>query len=192
MEGLKVRLKAGPSNRYPLLISESMHVSGILRRLSLIASFVILFTIPAMGQLANAHFGVGFNTLLSSEDGLGLGFRGRMSSSINADLSMAFDLGVSGFILNGRDDATYVVDPQVSLIVTMPGLNKASYLIGGMGAYINTSNDKGALEGPTIHLGIGWVRALSESVLFYEIDPALIIGKADIGVAIPFRIGIIF
>jgi hypothetical protein len=169
-----------------------MHVSGILRRFSLVTCFVMLFAIPATAQLANARFGVGFNTLLSSEDGFGLGFRGRISSAINADLSVALDLGISGFILNGRDDATYIVDPQASLIVTMPGVDSASYLIGGFGAYINTSGDNKVLEGPTIHFGIGWVRPLRESVLFYEIDPALVIGKNDVGVAIPFRIGIIF
>lgn len=181
-----------PTNRFPPLISETMHVSAILRRLTFIASLVVLFSIPAAAQLGNARFGIGFNTLLSSEDGFGMGFRGRVSSAINADLSMAFDLGVSGFVLNGRDDAKYVLDPQVAMIITMPGINRSSYLIGGMGAYINTSDDTSAMEGPTIHLGIGWVRALSESVLFYEIDPALIIGKKGVGAAIPFRVGIIF
>ncbi len=170
-----------------------MHVSGILRGLSLLA---FLFVLAASNhfvyaQMSPARFGVGFNTLLSSEDGLGLGFRGRMSSAINADLSVALDLGVTGFILNGRDDASYVIDPQASLIVTMPGVDRASYLMGGLGAFINTSDKSNALEGPSIHVGIGWVRALSESVLFYEINPALIIGKESVGVAIPFRIGII-
>ena len=169
-----------------------MHVSGILRRFSFLVVISILFSASASAQLSNARFGVGFNTLLSSEDGLGIGFRGRISSAINADLSVALDLGMSGFILNGRDDASYVIDPQISLIVTMPGVERASYLIGGMGAYINTTDRKNTLEGPTIHFGIGWVRALRESVLFYEIDPALVIGKDAVGVAIPLRIGIIF
>ena len=169
-----------------------MHVSGILRRFSIIAAFVLIGATSSYAQLSNARFGVGFNTLLSSEDGLGMGFRGRISSAVNADLSLALDLGMSGFILNGRDDASYVIDPQLSLIVTMPGVERASYLIGGMGAYINTNDSSNALEGPTIHFGIGWVRALRESVLFYEVDPALVIGKSSVGVAIPFRIGIIF
>ena len=169
-----------------------MHVSGILRRFSFLVVFVVLCATSSWAQLSNARFGIGFNTLLSSEDGLGMGFRGRISSAVNADLSLALDLGMSGFILNGRDDATYVFDPQASLIVTMPGVERASYLIAGLGAYINTNDKPNALEGPTIHLGIGWVRALRESVLFYEIDPALIIGSSDGGVAIPFRTPIIF
>jgi hypothetical protein len=169
-----------------------MHVSGILRRFSLVVFFLILFALPARAQMGQPRFGIGFNTLLSSEDGLGMGFRGRMSSSINADLSLAFDLGVSGFILNGRDDASYVVDPQASVVITMPGIERASYFITGLGAYINTSDKKETLEGPSIHFGVGWVNALRESVLFYEVVPALVIGKSDVGVAIPFRIGIIF
>jgi len=169
-----------------------MHVSGILRRFSLIIVFALLFSISATAQLSRPRFGIGFNTLLSSEDGLGLGFRGRMSSAVNADLSLAFDIGVSGFILNGRDDASYVVDPQASIVVTLPGIERASYFISGIGAYINTSSGDQNLEGPAIHFGVGWVSALRESVLFYEVVPALVIGKSDVAVAIPFRIGIIF
>lgn len=170
-----------------------MHVSGILRGLSLLTLLALLSICSplAHAQMSSPRFGVGFNTLLSSEDGFGLGFRGRMSSAVNADLSLAFDLGVTGFILNGRDDASYVFDPQASLIVTMPGVDRASYLMGGLGAFISTADKSDALEGPSIHVGIGWVRALRESVLFYEVNPALIIGKKSVGVGIPFRIGII-
>jgi hypothetical protein len=41
-------------------------------------------------------------------------------------------------------------------------------------------------------MGIGWVRPLNETTLFYEINPALIIGESKSTVALPFRIGIIF
>ena len=115
-----------------------------------------------------------------------------MSVPVNADISFAVDAGLNGFILNGRDDATYVFDPQASLIITMPGVERAAYLMGGMGLYANTSDDNDAMSGPTFHFGVGWVKALRESVLFYEIDPALVIGNSDVSIAIPFRIGIIF
>jgi len=181
-----------PSNQYHSPLNESMHVSGILRGSALLVLCLMLSSSRSEAQLIDARFGVGFNTLLSSEDGLGLGFRGRMAIPINADISFAFDAGMNGFVLNGRDDATYVFDPQASLIVTLPGVEHAAYIMGGMGAYANTSDSDGALSGPTFHFGIGWIRPLRESVLFYEIDPALVVGSRDVSVAIPFRIGIIF
>jgi len=52
-------------------------------------------------QLASARVGLGFNTMLSSDDGLGFGFRTRIASPVNADLSFAFDLGVTGFVVEG-------------------------------------------------------------------------------------------
>ncbi len=46
--------------------------------------------------------------------------------------------------------------------------------------------------GPTLHGGFGWVQTLQSTTLFYEIDPALIIGKSSVDLVLPFRIGIIF
>lgn len=169
-----------------------MHASGILRGIAVSVLVLMCSSSISFAQLSETRFGLGFNTLLSSEDGLGLGFRGRISTAINADLSFALDAGLTGFILGGRDDATYIIDPQASLIITLPGVERATYLIAGMGAYIDTSDNSDSLEGPTIHFGVGWVQTLRESVLFYEIDPALVIGRTEVAVAIPFRIGIIF
>lgn len=169
-----------------------MHASGILRGIAVSVLVLMCSSSISFAQLSETRFGLGFNTLLSSEDGLGLGFRGRISTAINADLSFALDAGLTGFILGGRDDATYIIDPQASLIITLPGVERATYLIAGMGAYIDTSGNSDSLEGPTIHFGVGWVQTLRESVLFYEIDPALVIGRTEVAVAIPFRIGIIF
>jgi len=138
------------------------------------------------------RFGLGFNTMLSSEDGLGFGFRGRASLPVNADLSFAGGLGFTGFILEGRDDATYVIDPQVSAIVTLAGETKAPYIFGGVGGYIPTNRTSSTISGPTLHLGLGWVKALNETTLFYEVNPALVIGDSDVQVVVPFRIGIIF
>ena len=146
----------------------------------------------ANAQLANSRFGVGFNALLSADNGFGMGFRGRLSTPINADLSFALDAGLTGFILGGRDDATWIIDPQASLIVTLPGVEKAPYLLTGIGGYIDPSDSGDTLTGPTIHAGVGWVKPLRESVLFYELAPALIIGEEKVSVAIPFRIGVIF
>ncbi|MDA0874553.1 MAG: hypothetical protein O3C45_05755 [Bacteroidetes bacterium] len=163
--------------------------SHLFRRLLLVLFLAALGTSTAQAQLKDARFGLGFNTLLSAENGFGMGFRGRLSTPINADLSFA---GLTGFILGGRDDATWVLDPQASLIVTLPGVEKAPYLLMGIGAYLDPSDSGDTLTGPTLHLGLGWVKPLRESVLFYEIDPALIIGETKVSAAIPFRIGVIF
>ncbi len=153
---------------------------------------MLLSTAVAQSQTLDPRFGFGFNMLLSSEDGIGLGLRGRASAPINADLSFGVDLGFTGFVLEGRDDASYLFDPQVSAIVTLPGIRTAPYFIGGLGAHIPLDDDDSQAEsGPTIHLGVGWVRALSETTIFYEINPALIIGQENVSIALPFRVGVI-
>ncbi len=149
----------------------------------------------AEAQQMRPRFGLGFNTTLTTAEGvLGLGLRGRASAPVNADLSFAVDLGVTGFILGGRDDATYVFDPQVSAIVTLDSRQQRTpYIIGGIGAYVPFGNDSNDEDGgPTLHGGFGWVQALQNTTLFYEIDPALISGKSAIALVLPFRIGIIF
>jgi hypothetical protein len=146
----------------------------------------------AYAQLANARLGIGLNTMLSSDDGLGIGFRGRMAAPINSDLSFAFDAGLTGFVFDGRRNATWIIDPQVSLIVTLEGQERAPYLLTGVGGYIPVGEDTGTEGGPAIHAGVGWIKLLRESTLFYEVIPALVVGENSVSVSIPFRIGIIF
>lgn len=148
----------------------------------------------ARAQELNPRFGVGANALLSTADGFGLGIRGRASVPVNADLSLAGDLGITAFILSGRQNADYIFDPQVSAIVSLPATrSRLTYVLFGMGGYIPAGgNDPDAASGPTIHGGLGWVIALQESSLFYEINPALIIRDEGVDVAIPFRVGVIF
>ena len=154
---------------------------------------LVMFCIPqAHAQLENARFGLGFNTLLSADNGFGMGFRGRLSTPINADLSFGLDAGITGFILGGRDEAAWVIDPQASLIVTLPGVEKAPYLLFGLGGYLDPTDSDDTLTGPTIHTGLGWVKPLRESVLFYELNPVLIIGADKVSGAFPFRVGVIF
>jgi len=170
-----------------------------LRLLTLLPILAAAWVLPpaqqAAAQEVRPRFGLGFNTTLTTADGvLGLGLRGRASAPVNADLSFAVDLGVTGFILGGRDDATYVFDPQVSAIVTLNARQQRTpYIIGGIGAYIPFGNDSNDEDGgPTLHGGFGWVQALENTTLFYEINPALVIGETAIDLVLPFRIGIIF
>ncbi len=145
----------------------------------------------ALGQDDPVKIGFGFDAVLQPDEGLGLGVRTRFSKPLSWDISAALDLGLSGFILEGRDDASYVFDPQVSLIVTFPNLDRATYLLGGFGVYAPFGDASNSTGGPTVHIGVGRALPLRESTLYYEVDPALIIQKSKVVVSIPFRIGII-
>jgi hypothetical protein len=149
--------------------------------------------VPTHAQPASPRLGLGLNGMLSTPDGLGFGFRGRASAPVNADLSLAVDVGFTGFVLQGRAGATYVFDPQLSAIVTLPPRGgRAPYVIGGLGAYVPFADARTSVSGPTIHLGGGWVHLLRETTLFYEVNPAVIIGERSIHLAVPARVGVIF
>ncbi len=154
---------------------------------------LLLMALPyvANGQVAEPRFGVGFNAMVSTADGLGVGVRGRASYPVNVDVSAAADLGLTGFVLSGRRNADYILDPQLSAIVMLPISSiRANYVLFGAGAYVPVGGDAGG--GPTLHLGFGRVRALEESSFFYEVNPALLIGRDDVDLVIPVRLGIIF
>lgn len=158
----------------------------------------LLTAVPAFGQGLQPRFGAGFDALLSVasgdvlESGLGLGVRGRASFPVNADFSLAVGGGLAGFIFGGRDDASYLFNPQVSGIVTLPrSPNWARYLIGGFGGYFPLGNSD-AEGGPALHFGLGWARPLNESSLYVEFDPALIIGESRTALVVATRVGVIF
>ena len=160
----------------------------------LAAVWMLLPTQDATAQTIRPRFGLGANTTLTTAEGvLGLGLRGRASAPVNANLSFAVDLGLTGFVLGGRDDATYVFDPQVSAIVTLdPRQPRTPYIIGGIGAYVPFGDNSDGDGGPTLHGGFGWVQTLENTTLFYEVNPALVIGETAIDLVLPFRVGIIF
>ena len=160
--------------------------------------FALLFAAPSFGQGIQPRFGAGFDALLSVasgdvlDSGLGLGVRGRASFPVNADLSVAVGAGFAGFVFGGRDDATYLFNPQVSGIVTLPrSPDWARYLIGGFGGFFPLGNSE-AEGGPSLHLGLGWARPLNESSLYVEFDPALIIGESRTALVAAVRVGVIF
>ncbi len=147
------------------------------------------------------RFGVAFNGLVVIPDGFGVGVRGRAAVPVNADLSVALDLGVNamGILVGGRNAADYVIDPQVSVVVNLPGMSvggqRFTYLLAGIGGYFPTGTDANGSDlkgGPTIHAGLGWVVPLNETSVFYEINPALILANSRTSIAIPVRIGLIF
>lgn len=178
-------------------------MTTLLRRFLFAAVFLVSVISLAADSFAQtrASLGVGFNTVLSTEQGLGIGFRARGAWPMNDDLSLAAGMAITGFVLGGLDDADYLLDPQISLIVTIgsPQPDRATYVLGGFGAYIpfgdghhDTGEGHQDSRGPTIHAGMGWVRGLYSTRLFYEIDPALVIGESGIDLVFPFRLGVIF
>lgn len=149
----------------------------------------------AHSQDLSPRFGLGFNTTVSTEDGIGIGMRLRGSAPVNRDLSFAIDLGLTGFIFEGRDEATYLVDPQISAIVSVPDTrpDRLTYFMGGFGAYLPFDADGGSRDAaPTLHFGIGRVHSLTETSIFYEVNPGLIIGEERVGLVFPIRAGVIF
>lgn len=154
---------------------------------------------PARAQSGafDPRFGVGFDGLLSIgsgavlDDGLGLGVRGRASFPLNADFSLGLDVGFAGFVLGGREGATYLFNPQISGILTLPRLEWAKYVIGGFGGFF-PMGDARAEGGPSIHLGLGWALPLQETSFYFEIDPSLIIGANRSAIVVPARVGVIF
>ena len=166
------------------------------RRLLLALAFVALAAAPAEAQRVTPRVGVGFDALLvppgqdQLPEGLGLGVRTRVAVPLNADVSAAADMGIAGFVLGGRDQSAYVATPQLSLILTLPGRRTARYLLGGFGGVIPLSDEGSAA--PTFHAGIGWARPLSESSLYIEVDPTLVVGDLETTFFVPGRIGVIF
>lgn len=161
-----------------------------------IALFLMLAGLLSLSAPAHAQerprVGIGFNSLISTDDGFGPGIRVRMSSPINRDVSLALGSGFTGYVLGGRDEASYAVDPQASLIVTRTDSpTQGTYFMGGAGAYlpINTEDSNAA---PTVHLGVGRVWLLQDTSLFAEFNPALAIGETAAGGLFSFRFGVIF
>lgn len=170
-------------------------------RLPLLAlAALVLFPAPASAQAVRPRFGAGFDLVATPPgqevvpEGLGIGVRARAAIPVNADLSFGADVGVIGFVLSGQDEARYILNPQISGILTLPRARWAGYLLGGFGGMIPLSNDPiNPIDGGfTIHAGIGWALPLNETSLYIEVDPSLIIGENSTTVALPLRAGVIF
>ena len=124
--------------------------------------------------------------------GFGLGLRGRIALPLNADLSAALGSGFVGYVFQGQDDASYLFNPQASLIVTIPTGARAKYVLGGIGGFVPLSADDESDGGFALHLGLGWARPLSETSTFFEINPSLIIGERASTPVLTARFGVIF
>lgn len=150
----------------------------------------LLAATPALAQTSPPRLGVGLDAIViplragDVDPGIGLGLRGRAALPINADLSAAAGVGISA---NLAGSAVLTATPQASLIVTLP--NRRNYLLGGFGAFVPLSGGGG---GPTVHLGFGTAVPLSETSLYFEINPAIVVGSSETTFVIPARVGVIF
>jgi len=153
---------------------------------------ICFFSTPSEAQDHAPRFGTGMHVLASTVDGLGLGLTGRISVPLNADVSVAIGSGFTGFLFGGTEDATWLFTPQVSGIVTLPGLYRAPYLLAGVGGYLPLGDPGRDRAGPMVHFGLGRVTLLAQSTLFYEVDPMLVLSPDRVDFAIPIRVGVIF
>ena len=168
------------------------------RRLSLglAVLFLLLLARPGVAHAQTdltPRLGLGVQALVSTEDGIAPGLRLRASAPLNADVSAAADLGLTGFVLQGSDNATYLLEPQLSVVVNLPsqGAN-LPYLLTGVGGHFPLSDENESESGPVLHLGLGRVQALMDTSIFYEVNPGLLIADENVELLLPFRIGIIF
>lgn len=165
------------------------HVSCLLLLLGLALSFS-----PIHAQDDRpSRVGVGIQTLGSTASGnVGPGLNFRVSTPLNSDVSLALGSGLTGFIFQGRDDAAFALDPQVSAIVSFSTANAQSmYVLGGVGAYV-PFGDTSTESGPTFNLGIGRAWLLQESSLFAEFNPGFLVGQELTTMVLPIRVGVIF
>lgn len=164
-----------------------------MRRLSCLL-FVLAVSVSLVGraEAQQSRFGLGVQVLGSTADNnVGPGLRVRVSLPINQDVSIGLGSGITGYIFEGRDDAAFALDPQVSAIVSFASKrNQTTYVLGGAGAYVpfgNTRTD----SGPTFHIGMGRAWGLEESSLFFEFNPGFLVGKRKTTLVLPLRVGII-
>ena len=158
------------------------------------AVLMLVPSLTATSQKRSPRIGLGLNTMLTTGERLvALGLNARVAFPYNADLSFAIDLGLTGFVLGGREDAAYYVNPQGSAIITIyPRNPRSPYVITGFGGHIPVGNARESGEGgPTLHAGIGWVVGLVDTSLYIEIDPALLIAKDYVDLLLPIRLGIV-
>ncbi|HEX9951558.1 MAG TPA: hypothetical protein VGB53_07305 [Rubricoccaceae bacterium] len=168
----------------------------MFRRLALFAALLSVAGIQsARAQAAPPRFGVGFDVLGALPDqnlvpeGIAVGLRGRVALPVNADLSVAVDLGLLANVIGGTADARYTLNPQTSVIVTLPGRGNLRYLLGGFGGFIPLEGGGG---GPTLHAGVGTAIPLRDTSLYAEFDPSLVLGQDETTLAVAARVGVIF
>lgn len=185
-------------NGTSLVLSFSVaHISSPLRT-GLSVVLAVLFFAPAQAQELDPRFGFGIELMINpadeslSDDALGLGFRFRSSVPMNDDVSLAAGLGIASFLLSGEENAEYLMNPQLSAILTLPREGWSPYILVGLGGWFPFSERDEAEGAFALHAGYGLAKRLSDTSVFVEANPNLIVRPASTLLILPLRIGIIF
>ncbi len=127
-----------------------------------------------------------------TEGKFGVGLRGRVGFGLNEDLALGMGLGVSSFIFDGSNNAEFIFNPQLSLIIALPGYDRFPYVLGGIGGVLRTGGELSSRSFFAFHLGYGIAIPLSESTFFIESNPSFAIQSEKVSLLFPFRVGVIF
>lgn len=170
-----------------------------MKRLVLLLGVLTVLAGPLSAQDRSARLGVGMDLFLgppdneATTDGMGIGFRSRVSVPLTYEVSLGVGAGVSGSLYRGRDEAAFTFNPQASLIVTFPQRDDRTwwpYVLAGGGGFIPLRGE--APGGPSIHGGIGWTRLLEDTSVYVEFNPSLVIASASSAGLFAVRGGVIF
>lgn len=160
-----------------------------------------LVALPASDAAAQRYYespprvGVGFDAISALLDqdvipnGPSLGLRARVALPVNRDVSVAAGLGLGAHLFEGADEARFVLNPQASVIVTLPTRGSARYVFGGAGGLLPLGDGGG---GPTLHVGYGVAIPLTETSLFAEVNPQIVVGEDETVPVLAIRGGVIF
>lgn len=161
----------------------------------IVAVLLLFGETPTQAQFDN-RYGGGLQMMGSTvTQSAGPGLHLRTSFPMNRELSLAVGTALTGFVLRGEDESGYALDPEVSLVVTLPDPSSSStYFLGGAGAHIPIGSNRyeDVVAGPTFHLGIGKVWQLGATSLYMELAPTLFFRRERTAVLMPLRGGIIF
>lgn len=144
---------------------------------------------------APPRVGVGFEAISAVLDqdvipnGPSLGLRGRVALPVNRDVSVAAGLGIGAHLFEGSSDTRFVLSPQATVIVTIPSRSSARYVFGGAGGMLPLTDGGG---GPTLHVGYGVAIPLTETSLFAEVNPQIVVGEDETVPVLAIRGGVIF
>lgn len=144
----------------------------------------------------NTKFGLGVGLVANptdddlASDDVGLAVCGRISKPMNTDVSLAGSVGFYAFAFNGTDTADYVLNPELSLVVTLNGQSRFPYLLVGAGGLFPTSGDKNARF--AAHAGYGLAWPLTSVSVFFEVTPTIAFQESSTTFVVPVVVGMIF
>ena len=175
---------------HPLRFSSGRYV--------LLAVLLAVGSTPLVAQEIDPRFGFGVELTVNpadeslSDDAVGLGFRFRGSVPVNDDVSLAAGLGLSSFLLSGEDNAEYLLNPQLSALLTLPREGWSPYILVGLGGWVPFSDREEASGAFALHAGYGLAKRLSDTSVFVEANPNLIVRPESTLLLLPLRVGVIF